>query len=245
VRLYRSFLIIFLSIVVFFNSTSYSSAQQERLHPSAKNYKKKNNNKKGTSEGSYLDNRLFTVLRLGIGIPNGDTEFNVDGVPGGSGTDIVDNKLFGASIGINYRLHQYVSLESSIGLQKGSAQVVTNLITDETDEGSIFFIPTTLSVLVHPGSIKGIKPYIGAGYHYTFVASTFDRVTTSDSANGALIRAGFDMKMGKKSYFNFDIEHKFMEFDIDYTDFVGGSTTLKETANMDTTTISVGVKFKF
>lgn len=235
-----------LSIVVFFNATSYAIAQEERLHPSAKKYSKKKNSNKGKSEGSYLSNRLNMVLRLGVGIPNGDTDVTVNGTPAaGSVSEIAESKLYGGSVGVNYRLHQYISLESTIGLQKGNAFEVRSLATGAVqDEGSLYAIPTTISVLFHAGNFSGFKPYIGAGYHYTFAFSTLDGVEPSNG-NGALFRAGFDVKMDKKTTFNFDVEHRLMDIDIDYTEALGGLLNVKERANMDTTTFSVGVKFKF
>lgn len=114
--------------------------------------------------------------------------------------------------------------------------------------GKFNALPPTLTLQYHFMPEATFRPYVGAGVNYTIISSidlpvvnalTGSSSTLSKSSFGGALQIGFDYKVGKNSYINFDIKKTFINADLS----VGGTKVSKVT--LDPVLIGIGYGFKF
>ncbi|OHC70386.1 MAG: hypothetical protein A2045_12180 [Rhodocyclales bacterium GWA2_65_20] len=114
--------------------------------------------------------------------------------------------------------------------------------------GTFKALPPTLTLQYHFAPEANFRPYVGAGINYTLISGVDLPVvntltgSTSDLSNsslGAALQIGFDYKIGKNSYINFDIKKTYIRADL----LVGGTKVSKLT--LDPVLVGIGYGFKF
>jgi len=111
-----------------------------------------------------------------------------------------------------------------------------------TPIGSVKHLPPTLMLQYHFMPKESIQPYVGIGLNYTKFSSVNlagGAVTMESSSTGLALQAGFDYRISKSMYFNFDAKKVQIESDL----YAGGvkATTLK----IDPWLVGVGLGWRF
>jgi len=108
--------------------------------------------------------------------------------------------------------------------------------------GSFKHLPPTLTLQYHFMPDAQFQPYVGAGLNYTHISDVNLLNGTgslkSNSYGGAL-QAGFDVKVGKNSFINFDIKKVYIQTDVS----VKGAKV--STLNVDPLLVGVGYGMRF
>ena len=114
--------------------------------------------------------------------------------------------------------------------------------------GTFKALPPTLTLQYHFAPEASFRPYVGAGINYTLISGVDLPVvntltgSTSDLSNSSLggaLQVGFDYKIGKNSYINFDIKKTYIRADL----MVGGAKVSKLT--LDPVLVGIGYGFRF
>jgi len=114
--------------------------------------------------------------------------------------------------------------------------------------GTFKALPPTLTLQYHFAPEASFRPYVGAGINYTLISSvdlpvvnalTASSSSLSKSSVGGALQVGFDFKVGKNSYINFDIKKTYIKADLK----VGGNKVSGLT--LDPLLVGVGYGFKF
>jgi outer membrane protein W len=165
-----------------------------------------------------------------------------------SGTDLEENDFTGLSIALDYGINDYFSVEGSVGYFTSPKGTFTSTSTTflgtiaGEDDGSISRIPITFAALYHPLPYGMISPYVGAGYHYTVVSSSFKTIEAEDMSGG-LLKIGADIWSKSNLGINVDVEHKLMSGVTDYTKLTNSNR--EDDATHDPTTVSIGLNYRF
>ena len=132
--------------------------------------------------------------------------------------------------------------------QKHTARVVQSAV-GAVDAGTLKELPPTLTLQYHFMPDAQFRPYVGAGVNYTFFSSVnlapLNAVSggansLSGSSLGGTLQVGFDVKVGKNSYINFDVKKVYIRADLTNS-ALGKISTVKG----DPLLIGVGYGFKF
>ena len=114
--------------------------------------------------------------------------------------------------------------------------------------GNFKALPPTLTLQYHFTPDSDFRPYVGAGVNYTVISGvslpvvdtlTANSSTLDKSSLGAALQLGFDYKVGKNSYINFDIKKVFINADLK----VGGNKVSNVT--LDPILVGIGYGFRF
>lgn len=125
---------------------------------------------------------------------------------------------------------------------------VTQSAAGAFDAGSLKELPPALTLQYHFMPDAQFRPYVGAGFNYTTFSSvnlaplnSISGGTASiDRSNfGGVLQAGFDVKVGKNSYINFDVKKVYIQ-----TDLALNGTKLS-TIKGDPLLVGIGYGFKF
>lgn len=122
---------------------------------------------------------------------------------------------------------------------------VTQSVLGSAGIGSFKHLPPTLSVQYHFLPEGDIRPYVGLGLNYTRIMSVHLEVPTvgglklENDSVGVAYGAGFDWKVAKNTFVNFDVKKVAIESDV-----LLGSTKVSR-VKVDPTLVSVGVGWRF
>ncbi len=108
--------------------------------------------------------------------------------------------------------------------------------------GSFKHLPPTLTLQYHFLPDSQFRPYVGAGINYTRISDVnlLNGAGSLDKSSwGAALQAGFDVKVGRNSFINFDIKKVYIETDVKQ------NGTKVSTLKVDPLLVGVGYGFKF
>jgi outer membrane protein len=111
--------------------------------------------------------------------------------------------------------------------------------------GTFKHLPPTLSLQYHFSPDSNFRPYVGAGVNLTWITDvdlvipTVGRLDTDDTSWGAALGVGFDYKLDKNLFLNFDVKKVYIGTDV-YLD--GNKVT---SIDIDPILYSVGLGWRF
>ncbi len=111
---------------------------------------------------------------------------------------------------------------------------------------NLYTIPSYVTAQYHIAPYGALRPYIGAGYHYTYMLSKSQQYKVKN-ASGPIIQAGIDFVLKDDTSFNLDIKHYILRTKIRYNKaFVqaANGSQIVSKAKMDPTVAAIGVGFK-
>lgn len=113
---------------------------------------------------------------------------------------------------------------------------------DGANIGSFKHLPPSLLMQYHFNPEGQIRPYVGAGINYTIIGSErlANNMQLENSSVGAVVQAGFDVKVGKNSFINFDVKKIQLRSDL-YSSAGAKLSTLK----LDPLLWGVGFGYRF
>ena len=83
-----------------------------------------------------------------------------------------------------------------------------SVFLDGANIGSFKHLPPSLLVQYHFNPEGQVRPYVGAGLNYTLIGSEklLNDMKLENDSLGAVVQLGFDVKVGKNSFINFDVK---------------------------------------
>jgi outer membrane protein len=143
---------------------------------------------------------------------------------------------------ITYFFTKNVAAELVLGTTPHKAKVVNG--GSNTQLGSVWLLPPTLTIQYHFLTDQAFQPYVGAGLNYTFFynaekAPGLDRVEYSDSLGYAL-QVGFDYMLDKNWGVNFDIKKIYLQTDVSVNNHA-----IYGEVDVDPLLVGVGLTYRF
>ncbi len=113
---------------------------------------------------------------------------------------------------------------------------------DGANIGSFKHLPPSLLVQYHFNPEGQFRPYVGGGINYTIIGSEklANNMQLENSSVGAVIQAGFDVKVDKNLFINFDVKKIQLRSDL-YSSAGAKLSTLK----LDPLLWGVGIGYRF
>lgn len=104
--------------------------------------------------------------------------------------------------------------------------------------------PLTFTMQYHIAPFGGIRPYIGAGYNYTYFTSK-SRAYKISASHGLALQLGTDVVMTDDSVVNIDIKQYYGTSKITYkSSFLNKANNVSGKVKMNPITMSLGIGFK-
>lgn len=139
----------------------------------------------------------------------------------------------------------HISFSASIGYRKNQTQTSKSGLSGYTDSGQATLIPVTGTVQYYFAPYGAIRPYIGAGYHYTKFINGYDYIQYSNSS-GPILQAGLDWWYNVHWGVNFDIKKMWASTERDASKLHGLSEgSAVHNIDYDPLTISLGLAYRF
>jgi outer membrane protein len=129
--------------------------------------------------------------------------------------------------------------------QKHTVTVERSALGGPVDIGSFKHLPPTLTLQYHFAPDATFRPYVGAGINFTWIMDVDLAVPTVGSLDldsnsvGAAFGAGFDWKLDKNLYLNFDVKKVYIGSDVKLN-----GNKISE-VNIDPVLWSVGLGWRF
>lgn len=147
-----------------------------------------------------------------------------------------------AELEVNYRWTDHISFAATLGYQPHTNGVWQSGLTGNTDAGKIALMPVSGIVQYNFAPYGQIRPYVGVGYHYTSVLSSYQTFKVKNDS-GLVAQVGVDWWLQKHWGVNIDIKKYWIETVIDATSLAGFN--LLNNATVDPLTIGVGIMYRF
>jgi outer membrane protein len=154
-----------------------------------------------------------------------------------SGFD-VDDQWTGEIDG-TYFFTRNVAIEGSITWAKQDVSY------NGTGVGALKMMPVTFNLQYHFTDLGAWKPYVGAGFNYTYfyendLGNNAGASVNNDSWGGAL-QAGFDYQFQRNWYFNADVKYLWINNDVRLNATGGDISSL----DIDPWLFGVGIRYRF
>ncbi len=108
----------------------------------------------------------------------------------------------------------------------------------------LYTMPLTLLGQYHIAPFGSISPYIGGGYHGTYML-TKSKAFKVKNGFGPVLQVGIDFYAKDDTLINVDIKQYFLNTKVDYKEALVGKKTVSSKIKFNPLVISVGVGFKF
>jgi outer membrane protein W len=194
---------------------------------------------------SYSDEegKWVTRVRVGGAFYGTKNEYKIGDTPVNIATN-EDPLATTASIegDVSYFLNDYLSFTGSIGYHpQQDTQVTYNLIVvNDEDSGKLSLLPLSLIAQYHFAPYGALRPYLGAGVHYTYPIESYE-LSKFDVAPGLVLNAGSDWWWSKEWGLSLDVKKYFMELERDMSAI---GIPLKQELTADPLVVSAGFSFR-
>jgi len=156
-----------------------------------------------------------------------------------------------ASVGVFFTDHIAAEFSTGLTLYKEKAVTIQNMINNYpvanssySKSKSIKAIPSALLVQYHIAPYGALRPYVGVGYHYTYMLP--GKAYKLDNASGLVLQAGVDFVLMDDTYITFDIKRYSLETKAKYSTSVlragGKSVTSKLKLNPIVAALGIGFR---
>lgn len=234
-----------LGVCLFIISVSINSLAQSRLsNDTSENYETEYYEEDG---GLTFKVRFAGILSDGkqkdlppptVNTPISVGKFVENGYGGDASTTIFFNNYFGAELSIG--LNVLRTKNSSIGN-------VANNYGANADLGKrkdTFMIPATVTGQFHIAPFGGIRPYIGVGYHGSYLFSQ-NKGFKIKNGHGAVGQVGIDFYAKDDTLINFDVRQFLLSPKVTYKSNIVGSNNVTSKVKLNPLVISIGIGFNF
>lgn len=141
----------------------------------------------------------------------------------------------------SYYFNKYIAAELILGTTHHKVSAKSS--TTSTTLGKVWLLPPTLNLQFHY-PVNNFEPYIGAGINYTIFYGVTDDGASLGYKNraGFSTQLGFDYKIGKKFFLNFDMKKIFLKTDVTIK---GATHTVLSNVKIDPWVIGLGAGIQF
>jgi len=117
--------------------------------------------------------------------------------------------------------------------------------TDIAKKKDMYAVPSYATVQYHIAPYGAIRPYVGAGLHYTFLRARGDQYKVKSGA-GVVAQAGVDLVFTDDTYLNLDIKYMTLKSKVNYNKgFVKTNAGEQVSTNLKINPIYFGLGFGF
>jgi outer membrane protein len=159
---------------------------------------------------------------------------------------------FGGDTATTIFFSDHIGVEASLGVQmmriKSNAlnAVAANYGSGATVTGKpkyLFGVPLGATMQFHVAPFGGIRPYVGAGYHFVYFVSKVNQIKINNG-HGPVAQVGIDFVAKDDTLITLDVRQYLMKTKIKYKDTFVGSEGISSTVKFNPLVFSVGVGFK-
>lgn len=149
-------------------------------------------------------------------------------------------------IDITYFFTRNIAAELILTYPQKHEVKVTSSAVGSFKAGTFKHLPPTLNLQYHFNPEGSFRPYVGAGVNYTLISQDDLRVPgvaklhLENDSWGYSLQAGFDYKLAKSVFLNFDVKKVQIRSDL-YADGMGKISTVK----IDPMLYSIGIGYRF
>lgn len=187
-------------------------------------------------------NWLIRARVLNVETANGSTPIGALGVP--ADAIQVEDKIY-PELDISYFFTKNFAAELILTVPQKHDVTVRSSAVGRIDAGSFYLLPPTLTAQWHFNPEGTFRPYVGVGvtysdYSHVKLSAAGINLNLDDDYFGPAIQAGFDVKIGKQWFLNFDVKKAHVRSDLK-TDAGVKLSRLK----VDPLLIGVGIGYRF
>lgn len=162
-----------------------------------------------------------------------------NGYSGDASTTIFFNNYLATelSLGFNVLRTKYTSL----------ANVAHNYGVDAKlgKNKPIYMIPATITGQFHIAPYGGIRPYIGLGYHGSYMLTQATTGPKIRNGHGAVGQIGVDFYAQDDTLINLDVKQFFLNPKLEYKPNLVGNKTVTSKVKLNPLIVSIGIGFTF
>ncbi|XVN40525.1 MAG: OmpW family outer membrane protein [Rickettsia endosymbiont of Argas persicus] len=108
----------------------------------------------------------------------------------------------------------------------------------------IYMIPATVTGQFHPFPFGGVRPYIGVGYHGSYMLTKASGLKIRNG-HGAVGQVGIDFYAKDDTLINIDVRQFFLNPKLEYKPYLVGNKTVTSKVKLNPLVVSVGIGFTF
>ncbi len=108
----------------------------------------------------------------------------------------------------------------------------------------IYMVPVTATIQFHVAPYGAIRPYIGGGFHGTYMYSRTNGMSVGNGVGG-VVQAGVDIFAKDDTFFTLDVRQHFLQTNLTFKQSLLGSREAKSKVAWNPLIISAGIGFKF
>lgn len=179
----------------------------------------------GTTDVNRTTSNISSLAKNGYGIENANTLFFSD--------------HFASELSIG--LAAYIFPRS--GLNAIYNNYGATVTTPSTKKHLLMGIPLNLTLQYHIAPFGAIRPYVGAGYNYTYFTSKASEYKITPG-QGMVLQAGVDIVMTDDTLISFDVKRISLSPKVTYKSSFLGASSVSTKVKMDPIIISLGMGFK-
>lgn len=188
------------------------------------------------------EGRWVGRVKLGASIIDSTEEEYVSGVPVNrtpAGLKLFESSVSG-EIEDDYFVFDHFSLGGSFAYIPQSSGT-WSLATRQTT-GKIAAMPLAATAKLHIAPYGEIRPYLTAGYHYTFFSNSYN-LFKIENTSGPLLGGGLDWWFSKKWGLNLEAKQYFMKTEVDRSQLTLDNSITK--VEINPLIISAGISYRF
>lgn len=120
---------------------------------------------------------------------------------------------------------------------------------DVTKRNNIYFIPAAATLQYHIAPFGGIRPYIGAGYHGSYLY-THSKIIKIKPSHGLVAQAGIDFVAKDDTFITFDVRKYFLKSKVTFKRGMlypnnSSASDFGTKVDFSPLIVSIGIGFKF
>jgi outer membrane protein len=161
---------------------------------------------------------------------------------------------YGVDGAVTYFFTKNIATELSLGLgvirvkKAALASAAESFGTGTGDAGTrndIIHIPASATVQYHVAPFGAIRPYVGGGYHGSFMHTRSKAIHTA-TGHGAVLQVGIDFISKDDTIFTFDVRQFFLKSKVKFKKgFLGTVGDIDSTVTWNPLVVSAGIGYKF
>lgn len=113
----------------------------------------------------------------------------------------------------------------------------------QTKSKTMYVVPITFILQYHIAPFGAIRPYLGAGYHWSYVLSKSKNFKTNNS-HGPALQAGVELFAKDDTFMDLSIKQYILKTDIKYTSSIMGNNNIRSKIKMNPLIFAVGIGWK-
>ena len=147
--------------------------------------------------------------------------------------------------------HIAAELASGLSIYRGKSTTTSAInynysnTTQSNKKRNLYAVPTYLTAQYHIAPYGAIRPYVGGGYHYTYMIPRAKEFKVKN-ASGLILQGGMDIVFKDDTFLNLDIKQYFLKTNVRYNKTIAQANGNQVTAKLklNPITIALGLGFK-